>query len=248
MKKILITSGGTKEHIDEVRVLTNISTGKLGAKIADEFLNGDNEVYYVHTKDSAIPEKGETSRWEKFEGGMVSEGYEIKSFSHFGLMKRRIPHKNLNFYEVTDVQSVYDVMEKLVPEMDIVIHPMAVSDFGFSYTDVKLKSNDPEAFIESLRERIYQTPKILSHIKKWNPNCCLVSFKFENGLTNEELLKIAYDSLVKNNCDLVIANDKAEMKRLNSHMSYFVSRVNDLIKVDPINGKEEIAKEILRRC
>lgn len=222
MKKILITSGGTKEHIDEVRVLTNISTGKLGAKIADTFLKNftlDCEIHYVYVKGSELPK-----------------------------LNKFICEKRTKLYEVTDVQSVYDIMEKLVPDMDIIIHPMAVSDFGFKHTDVKLKSNDPQAFIESLKDRIYQTPKILSKIKEWNPNCYLISFKFENGLKNEDLIQIAYDSLVKNNCDLVIANDKAEMKKLNSHMSYFVSRVNGSIKVDPINGKDEIAKEILLRC
>ena len=35
--KILITSGGTTEYIDDVRVLTNISTGRLGAQIGTCF-------------------------------------------------------------------------------------------------------------------------------------------------------------------------------------------------------------------
>lgn len=230
MKKILITSGGTREHIDEVRVLTNISTGKLGALIADTFIENNTinnkflkyEIHFVYVKDSALPRCKNTFK---------------------GLSA-------LKFYEVTDVQSVYDIMEKLVPEMDIVIHPMAISDFGFKPTDKKLKSNDPDGFIESLRERIYQTPKILSKIKEWNPNCYLISFKFENGLTNKELLNIAYNSLIANGSDLVIANDKAEMKRLNSHMAYFVTNVTNSLHnsyaVNLINGKEEIAKEILR--
>jgi phosphopantothenate-cysteine ligase len=113
-------------------------------------------------------------------------------------------------------------MEKLVPEMDIVIHPMAVSDFGFKPISTKLKSDDPEAFVESLKERIFQTPKILSQIKKWNPNCFLISFKFEDGSETDELINIAYNSLLKNNSDLVIANDKSEMKRENNHIAYFI--------------------------
>jgi phosphopantothenate-cysteine ligase len=217
--KILITSGGTKEHIDEVRVLTNISTGKLGATIADSFMKEivtnklDDKIYYVYVKGSEMP--------------------------------KMLNHK-IEFFEVTDVKSVYDIMEKLVPEMNVVIHPMSVSDFGFKPTDKKLKSNDSEAFIESLRERIYQTPKILSKVKEWNPKCFLISFKFENGLSNEELMNIAYDSLVKNGSDIVIANDKAEMKKLNTHRAYFVSKHNDSRVIHTIEGKEEIAKEILR--
>lgn len=124
--------------------------------------------------------------------------------------------------------------------MDVVIHPMAVSDFGFKPISTKLKSNDPEAFIESMRERIYQTPKILAKIKEWNPKCFLISFKFENGLEHDELIKIAMDSMNKNGCDVVIANDKAEMKRLGRHRAYFLQPTKDKI----LEGKEEIANEI----
>ena len=131
--------------------------------------------------------------------------------------------------------------------MDVVIHPMAVSDFGFKHTNVKLKSNDPEAFIESLKERIYQTPKILSHIKKWNPRCYLISFKFENGLSNGDLLKIAYESLEKNNSDLVIANDKAQMKRFGSHIAYFVEKINGEMNYHLVNGKDKISIEIFNK-
>jgi len=219
MKKILITSGGTREYIDEVRVLTNISSGKLGAIIAEEFMRYcDYDIYYVYVKGSKIP---------------LSD-FPTPLFLHL--------------YEVTDVQSVYEVMERLVPEMDVVIHPMAVSDFGFKPIDEKLKSNDPEAFIESLKNRIYQTPKILSHIKEWNPNCFLISFKFENGLNNYRLITTAFESMVKNNCDIVIANDKKEMKEVGDHVSYFIHKSkssNEEVYFDKIVGKENIAKEIL---
>lgn len=216
MKKILITSGGTKEYIDEVRVLTNISTGRLGALIADTFINGFDiteetkkyEIHFVYVKGSELP-------------------------------KLKILTK---MYEVTDVQSVYNIMEKLVPEMDVVIHPMAVSDFGFRPTNKKLKSNDPEAFIQSLKDRIYQTPKILSFVKKWNPNCFLISFKFENGLEHDKLIEIATESMVKNGSDVVVANDKAEIKRRYSHISYFVTKDG----VTEVDGKEDIAAEILK--
>lgn len=231
MKNILITSGGTKEYIDGVRVLTNISSGKLGALIADTIvMNHKSEkdglksfhVHFVYVKGTERPK------------------YE-RSFK--GLL-------NMTLYEVTDVQSVYEVMEKLVPTMDFVIHPMAVSDFGFRPIHTKLKSNDPEAFIESMRERIYQTPKILSHIKEWNPNCFLISFKFEDGMTRDELFFSAEESMKKNGSDVVIANDKSEMKKLKIHKAYVLRKEHSPTYGDygrlecEVNGKEEIADKI----
>jgi len=50
--KILITSGGTREYIDDVRVFTNISSGKLGTINANKFKNDGHEVHYICTKGS----------------------------------------------------------------------------------------------------------------------------------------------------------------------------------------------------
>lgn len=46
-KKILITSGPTQEAIDPVRFISNHSSGKMGAAIADAFANDGAEVHLV---------------------------------------------------------------------------------------------------------------------------------------------------------------------------------------------------------
>jgi len=52
---VVITSGGTSEYIDDVRVLSNISSGRLGSVIANEFLKNGHEVTYVAPKNSVRP-------------------------------------------------------------------------------------------------------------------------------------------------------------------------------------------------
>ena len=54
-KKIIITSGGTREYIDSVRVMTNISSGKLGATIAEKFFYQGWDIIYIGTKNSILP-------------------------------------------------------------------------------------------------------------------------------------------------------------------------------------------------
>lgn len=52
-KKIIITSGGTQESIDDVRIITNNSSGKMGKAIAEDcFLKGA-EVTFIRAKKSA---------------------------------------------------------------------------------------------------------------------------------------------------------------------------------------------------
>jgi phosphopantothenate-cysteine ligase len=221
MKKVLITAGGTKEHIDDVRVLTNISTGKLSAIIADKFIRLGYVVYYIHAKGSALPEL---------------------SF-------------NTKLIEINDVAELVIKMAEYVPQVDVVIHAMAVSDFGFDRTKpVKLKSNDPEGFIEYMRETIKVNPKVLPMIKQWNPNVYLVSFKYEVGLTLNELFTIAIDSMTKSGSDAVIANDNVEMVRENKHIGYLLEKTNinlfqtygDTDPVERLIGKPEIAEAITR--
>ncbi len=53
--KVLVTAGGTVEHIDGVRTISNSSTGETGKQIAEHLLSNNFEVYYVHSKSSLVP-------------------------------------------------------------------------------------------------------------------------------------------------------------------------------------------------
>jgi hypothetical protein len=85
-------------------------------------------------------------------------------------------------------------------------------------------------------------------IKKWNPKTILIGFKFEVGITTEELKELARGSIEKNGCDLVVANDKQEMTTLKTHRAHFVfsPSMEETYKFNPIvvDGKDQIATEI----
>jgi phosphopantothenoylcysteine decarboxylase/phosphopantothenate--cysteine ligase len=51
--KVLITSGGTSEPIDGVRVLTNTSTGRTGVGIAANLARNGHEVVLLRSRASA---------------------------------------------------------------------------------------------------------------------------------------------------------------------------------------------------
>lgn len=53
--KVLITSGGTVEPVDDVRVITNKSTGKTAALLADRLIESGIEVTYLHAAQAAVP-------------------------------------------------------------------------------------------------------------------------------------------------------------------------------------------------
>ena len=59
MRTIIITAGGTSEKIDEVRMITNFSSGRLGMEIARAFLEPQNanvgKIYYLCDRNTNVP-------------------------------------------------------------------------------------------------------------------------------------------------------------------------------------------------
>lgn len=55
LKKVLITAGGTTQPIDDIRSITNTSTGKTAAFIADQLIESGVDVHFLHAKNSALP-------------------------------------------------------------------------------------------------------------------------------------------------------------------------------------------------
>ena len=203
---VVITAGGTREYLDDVRVLTNISTGKLGAKIADKFLSHGHNVTYVAPESAKLP---------------TESGY--------------------SYFTVTNVQSVMEAMESLVPKADVVIHSMAVSDFTFNLKEAtKISSEGTEAFVEHIRKTITKTPKVIANFRKWNPQAILVGFKFTVGKDSKELVTIAKKLMDDNDLDMVLANDKAKMQKEGEHVGILIMKDWS----EPLRSKEEIAKNI----
>ncbi len=55
--KLLITAGPTREHIDPVRFISNLSTGEMGYSLADAAIKKGFEVYLVSGQVSLKPPK-----------------------------------------------------------------------------------------------------------------------------------------------------------------------------------------------
>ena len=54
-RRVLVTSGPTRGHIDRVRFITNKSTGRLGMMIAERALEAGARVTFVYGKGSLTP-------------------------------------------------------------------------------------------------------------------------------------------------------------------------------------------------
>lgn len=216
---ILITSGGTSEKIDRVRSITNHSTGRLGKIIAETFLNKGDQVTLVTTPKSVRP----------------------------------AAHPNLTIVQIENVEELLESLEPLVHTHDVLIHAMAVSDYTPVYMtglEAVAASSDMTEFLNKTNSEskissqddvqvlfLKKTPKIISLVKKWNPDIRLIGFKLLVNVTKEELLKTARDSLIKNQAEIIVANDLTEISN-HGHRSYLVGKDT----VTQAQSKEEIAQ------
>lgn len=227
MRNIIITAGGTSEKIDEVRVISNFSSGRLGLAVAKSFLESESadvgKIYYLCDKNTNAPdhERVEVIRVLGVQG--LLEALENL------LTTRRI---------------------------DAVIHAMAVSDYtvkqvttlsairsgGEDRPDQVSAGGKISSEIDDLVIVLKKTPKVIGEIKKLQKDTLLVGFKLLTNVKKDVLIDTAYKLLQKNGCSLVLANDLTEITG-DQHVGYLISQNGDYEK---FNTKKEIAEAIVK--
>lgn len=227
MKKIVITAGGTSEKIDNVRKITNSSTGKLGMIIANQLLieTENVQIYYVCSKNSLRP---------------VDERVEIIEIDGTNELKGRIEELLINNSIDYFIHSmaVSDYTTDYVTNLNRIKESLINNSTIETISDNKISSYEDNLVIV-----LKPTPKIISIIKDISPSTYLVGFKLLDSVTKDELIEVAKKLRDKNKCDLVVANDLGTIRNGN-HSAYIIDRDNNIIEA---NGKEEIAKTLVRK-
>lgn len=226
MRTVVITAGGTSEKIDEVRVISNFSSGRLGLAIAKSFLESRTanigKIYYLCDRNTIVP---------------VDERVEVV--------------RVLGAQGLLDALKTLLVTTKI----DAVIHAMAVSDYTVKQVTtidaIKAGEEDTEKLnneakisseIDNLVIVLKRTPKVIGEIKKLQDETILVGFKLLSKVSKEELIETGYKLLKKNNCDMVLANDLKEITG-EKHVGFLISRNRDYVR---LSTKEQIANEIVK--
>lgn len=237
---IIVTAGGVTEKIDSIRKITNSSSGKLGIKIANALSRK-----YPTSKITIIGSK------QAFKDNVL-EPHCIEN----GEMKC------VTIESTADLER--EVTLRLTKEhVDIFIHSMAVADYTtesvidfdkFSEIIANGCTNINEAIEKSIIDtsskmssslnmmiKMKQTPKIIHLIKNLSPKTFLVGFKLLDNVTEDNLFNIGFDLLRKNKCNLVVANDIANIRQGN-HEALIIYPEKSY---DKVNGKDNIAERLV---
>ena len=234
MKKIIITSGGTSERIDNVRKITNSSSGKLGMTIANHLLQENNDImiYYVCSKTSLRPTDERVKIIEI--DGTIDLKNNIESLLINEHIDYFIHSMAVSDYMADYVTTIERIKESVKKHDDI--------DEAFKNIEV-IGGSKISSYEDNLVIVLKPTPKIISIIKNLSPSTYLVGFKLLDRVSKEELIEVAKRLRNKNNCDLVVANDLATIRN-GEHIGYIIDKNNE---VEEAHGKDDIAKRLVRR-
>lgn len=234
MKKIIITAGGTSEKIDNVRKITNSSSGKLGMTIANHLLkeNDDLIIYYVCSKNSLRPLDKRIKVIE------IDDTISLKNKIENLLLNKKIDYF-IHSMAVSDYMTDYVTT---IERIKASIKNTSNLEEAFSNIEI-INGNKISSYEDNLVIVLKQTPKIISIIKDLSPQTYLVGFKLLDGVSKEELISVAKKLRDKNKCDLVVANDLATIRN-GEHIAYIIDKNNE---IEESHGKDDIAKKLVRR-
>ncbi len=167
-KNVLITSGATREQIDLIRSVSNLSTGKTGAAIADALYLQGFRVTLLRAENAAEP----------------AFDVETKTFSDFNDLhfKLKTILQNEKFSGVIHLAAVSD------------FSPVIIELNGNSVS-LPLK-NKLESDINEFKLIFKRNEKIIDKLKSWslNKNIQVISFKFldreNSGRKNNEVNRL----------------------------------------------------------
>ena len=227
--KIILTAGGTNEKIDDVRSITNFSTGRLGYAIGRAFTDHHRDkvekLYYLHGFRAAYIENDEKVEHIPIDGVM-----DLQAAFNKLLTEEKID-------AVIQAMAVSDYLVNQVTTLDKLLgreNPQNELDFSASKID---------SDIDDLIIHMKRAPKVISTVKELSPDTTLVGFKLLSGASHGELIDVGYNLLKKNGCDFVLANDLKEMKD-GQHPGYLIHRDKSY---DVMKNNEEIAEMIAKR-
>jgi phosphopantothenoylcysteine synthetase/decarboxylase len=181
---VFITSGGTREPIDGVRVIANSSTGATGAALADAFYKAGFTVTLLRAKHSVAPQ--EAAIMERFfvtVADLDAACQQFLSSEHF------------------------DLVIHAAAVSDFVVESVMVDGTSFpAPLTVKLHSTS------KLSLNLIPGKKILPELKGYsrNPALKLIGFKLTDGASDEEI-RLAVAKVLAAGADLVVQNDQQAM-------------------------------------
>jgi phosphopantothenoylcysteine decarboxylase/phosphopantothenate--cysteine ligase len=178
---VLITSGATREYLDGVRFISNISTGKTASTIANIFLESNFNVTYVHGLNTILPE-GNSKNIE---------------FNNYDSLDKAL--------ELLLTENHYDCIIHAAAVSDYTIDEIKIAD----EKNQVISNTKIESGIDGLTIKLKPTTKIVDKLKSFSKNkdIILVAFKFSSEKEFQSAKKDVEKLFKHSNADYIVLNN-----------------------------------------
>jgi len=183
-KRILITAGGTRERIDSVRYIGNMSSGRTAASLADELAAAGHSVIWLGARDAGRP-----ITVDRFEQYYSFADLEARLRSLLG-------------------PGEYDVVVHAAAVSDFSVSSVEVGEGGaVKKNGGKLPSGS------DLVLRLARNPKLLDSLKDWsgNPALKVIGFKLTDTEDPQQRLAAVRKQFDNSGVDAVVHNDLSDI-------------------------------------
>lgn len=252
---ILITSGSTIDYIDNLNFVGNANNGLFGSLIGEELSKnrGVEKVFYICGKESRFPWQHFSQNDQKF---FLEEWldkiavYQVHDIEHLNATVVDI----FNEYKIDavlhtmsisnygnskvhllgngkDAKQLIEHIGKLF-DLEVTIKGDTSGEVNEKVRGGKIVSGFPHLFIEQSPVR-----KMMKMFKEISPDTLLFSSKFEKGISDDDIIHFASDSLKRNDSDFVLASDITDKKK-----SFLVHKDE---KVDRFSSVEQFSSFLI---
>ena len=183
-RNILITAGGTREPIDPVRYIGNLSSGRTAAVLTDALAARGHSVTWLGADSAIRPQRGcQTETYISYEDLAI------------------------NLRRLLGEQS-FDIVIHAAAVSDFSVDCIERDGVSSAVPQNKLTSAG------SLSLHLKPNPKLLQQLRSWsaNPNIWIIGFKLTHGADREERMRAITRLFDDAGADAVVHNDMTEIR------------------------------------
>jgi len=180
----IVTAGPTYEPLDDVRRLTNFSTGRLGSELATYLTeNGHHVTLFI----------AQQATWHGERKAAVVETFTTTASLRDKLCELAGPQIDAVFHAAAVSDFTFGKVWERSPLGDL----------------IELKAAKIPTRSGTLLVELIPTPKIIFQLRSWFPNGRLVGWKYEMDGDRETVLKRARSQIAESKTDFCVANGVA---------------------------------------
>jgi phosphopantothenoylcysteine decarboxylase/phosphopantothenate--cysteine ligase len=180
----VITAGPTYESLDDVRRLTNFSTGRLGSELANFLTERGHQVTLLIGNQATYCGEQRASTMEKFTTtANLREQLEALSHGNVDAVFHAAAVSDFTFGKVWSRSATGEMTE--------------------------IKSGKLSTRQGTLMAELVPTPKIISELRAWYPKSRLIGWKFEVDGDRAGVIALAEKQLAECGTDACVANGRA---------------------------------------